>query len=122
MAAKAGLNRAILGKGWGGFLARLEQAARYHGARTYGAATVAYWFPQTWPELGNATLCVKARPACPTSACTPRSNAFNNRPRARVDRIQVVGFDGAGGFEIRPIAGHAAVAGAKSSARPPTSA
>ncbi|MEO3744494.1 transposase [Plantactinospora sp. B5E13] len=30
--AKAGLNRAILSKGWGGFLAALEHAARYHGA------------------------------------------------------------------------------------------
>jgi putative transposase len=29
---KAGLNRAILGKGWGGFLLKLEHAARYHGA------------------------------------------------------------------------------------------
>jgi putative transposase len=29
---KAGLNRAILGKGWGGFLLALEHAARYHGA------------------------------------------------------------------------------------------
>jgi putative transposase len=29
---KAGLNRAILSKGWGGFLLRLEHAARYHGA------------------------------------------------------------------------------------------
>jgi putative transposase len=30
---KTGLNRAILGKGWGGFLLRLEHAARYHGAQ-----------------------------------------------------------------------------------------
>ncbi|MEU4644638.1 transposase [Micromonospora sp. NPDC023814] len=30
---KAGLNRAILAKGWGGFLLRLEQVARYHGAQ-----------------------------------------------------------------------------------------
>jgi Transposase and inactivated derivatives len=30
--AKAGLNRAILGKGWSGFLLALEHAARYHGA------------------------------------------------------------------------------------------
>ncbi|MFU8874288.1 RNA-guided endonuclease InsQ/TnpB family protein [Micromonospora sp. SL4-19] len=29
---KAGLNRAILSKGWGGFLLKLEHAARYHGA------------------------------------------------------------------------------------------
>jgi putative transposase len=29
---KAGLNRAILSKGWGGFLTQLEYAARYHGA------------------------------------------------------------------------------------------
>jgi len=29
---KAGLNRAILSKGWGGFLLQLEHAARYHGA------------------------------------------------------------------------------------------
>ncbi|MEV4533729.1 transposase [Asanoa sp. NPDC049518] len=29
---KAGLNRAILAKGWGGFLLRLEHAARQHGA------------------------------------------------------------------------------------------
>jgi IS605 OrfB family transposase len=29
---KAGLNRAILHKGWGAFLLRLEHAARYHGA------------------------------------------------------------------------------------------
>jgi putative transposase len=29
---KAGLNRAILGKGWGGFLLALQHAARYHGA------------------------------------------------------------------------------------------
>lgn len=29
---KAGLNRAILAKGWGGFLCSLEHAARYHGA------------------------------------------------------------------------------------------
>jgi putative transposase len=29
---KAGLNRAILGKGWGGFLSTLDHAARYHGA------------------------------------------------------------------------------------------
>ncbi|WP_406045090.1 transposase [Micromonospora sp. NBC_00898] len=29
---KAGLNRAILAKGWGGFLLKLEHAARYHGA------------------------------------------------------------------------------------------
>jgi len=29
---KAGLNRAILAKGWGGFLPKLEHAARYHGA------------------------------------------------------------------------------------------
>ncbi|MER7009789.1 transposase [Dactylosporangium sp. NPDC000555] len=29
---KAGLNRAILDKGWGGFLLKLEHAARYHGA------------------------------------------------------------------------------------------
>jgi putative transposase len=29
---KAGLNRAILGKGWGGFLSALAHAARYHGA------------------------------------------------------------------------------------------
>jgi putative transposase len=29
---KAGLNRAILNKGWGGFLLKLERAARYHGA------------------------------------------------------------------------------------------
>jgi putative transposase len=29
---KAGLNRAILGKGWNGFLLALEHAARYHGA------------------------------------------------------------------------------------------
>lgn len=29
---KAGLNRAILGKGWGRFLSALEHAARYHGA------------------------------------------------------------------------------------------
>ncbi|GGM71223.1 hypothetical protein GCM10007977_086300 [Dactylosporangium sucinum] len=29
---KAGLNRAILGKGWGRFLLRLEHSARYHGA------------------------------------------------------------------------------------------
>ncbi|MFG2045269.1 RNA-guided endonuclease InsQ/TnpB family protein [Dactylosporangium sp. NPDC048998] len=29
---KAGLNRAILDKGWGGFLLALEHAARYHGA------------------------------------------------------------------------------------------
>lgn len=29
---KAGLNRAILGKGWGGFLQALQHAARYHGA------------------------------------------------------------------------------------------
>jgi putative transposase len=29
---KAGLNRAILGKGWGGFLCALAHAARYHGA------------------------------------------------------------------------------------------
>jgi putative transposase len=29
---KAGLNRAILNKGWGGFLAALEHTARYHGA------------------------------------------------------------------------------------------
>lgn len=28
---KAGLNRAILAKGWGGFLVKLEHAARYHG-------------------------------------------------------------------------------------------
>ncbi|MCW3818244.1 transposase [Micromonospora sp. DR5-3] len=31
--AKAGLNRAILAKGWGGFLLKLEHAARYHGAK-----------------------------------------------------------------------------------------
>ncbi|MFG3690559.1 RNA-guided endonuclease InsQ/TnpB family protein [Micromonospora sp. NPDC047740] len=31
--AKAGLNRAILSKGWGGFLLKLEHAARYHGAK-----------------------------------------------------------------------------------------
>lgn len=30
---KAGLNRAILDKGWGGFLRRLEHKARYHGAQ-----------------------------------------------------------------------------------------
>ncbi|MFG2040191.1 RNA-guided endonuclease InsQ/TnpB family protein [Dactylosporangium sp. NPDC048998] len=30
--AKAGLNRAILDKGWGGLLLALEHAARYHGA------------------------------------------------------------------------------------------
>ncbi|MGN9767350.1 RNA-guided endonuclease InsQ/TnpB family protein [Micromonospora sp. SD12] len=30
---KAGLNRAILAKGWGGFLLRLEHTARYHGAQ-----------------------------------------------------------------------------------------
>ncbi|OKI50295.1 RNA-guided endonuclease InsQ/TnpB family protein [Micromonospora sp. CB01531] len=30
---KAGLNRAILSKGWGGFLLKLEHAARYHGAK-----------------------------------------------------------------------------------------
>lgn len=30
---KAGLNRAILAKGWGGFLLKLEHAARYHGAK-----------------------------------------------------------------------------------------
>lgn len=30
---KAGLNRAILDKGWGGFLMALEHKARYHGAR-----------------------------------------------------------------------------------------
>ncbi|GAA4258474.1 RNA-guided endonuclease InsQ/TnpB family protein [Dactylosporangium darangshiense] len=30
--AKAGLNRSILGKGWGRFLLHLEHAARYHGA------------------------------------------------------------------------------------------
>jgi putative transposase len=29
---KAGLNRAILAKSWGGFLLRLQHAARYHGA------------------------------------------------------------------------------------------
>jgi putative transposase len=29
---KAGLNRSILNKGWGGFLLALEHAARYHGA------------------------------------------------------------------------------------------
>ncbi len=29
---KAGLNRAILNKGWGGFLLSLQHAARYHGA------------------------------------------------------------------------------------------
>jgi len=29
---KAGLNRAILAKGWGGFLLKLEHAARYHGS------------------------------------------------------------------------------------------
>lgn len=29
---KAGLNRSILGKGWGGFLHAVEHAARYHGA------------------------------------------------------------------------------------------
>ncbi|MBM0237693.1 transposase [Micromonospora sp. ATA32] len=29
---KAGLNRAILAKGWGGFVLKLEQASRYHGA------------------------------------------------------------------------------------------
>lgn len=29
---KAGLNRAILNKGWGGFLVALHHAARYHGA------------------------------------------------------------------------------------------
>jgi putative transposase len=29
---KAGLNRAILDKGWGGFLLALQNAARYHGA------------------------------------------------------------------------------------------
>ncbi|WP_230395611.1 RNA-guided endonuclease InsQ/TnpB family protein [Plantactinospora alkalitolerans] len=29
---KAGLNRAILNKGWGGFLLKLDYAARYHGA------------------------------------------------------------------------------------------
>lgn len=29
---KAGLNRVILAKGWGGFLAKLEHAARYHGS------------------------------------------------------------------------------------------
>lgn len=29
---KAGLNRAILAKGWGGFVSKLEHAARYHGA------------------------------------------------------------------------------------------
>ncbi|GAB3810235.1 RNA-guided endonuclease InsQ/TnpB family protein [Micromonospora zhanjiangensis] len=29
---KAGLNRAILAKGWGGFLLKVEHAARYHGA------------------------------------------------------------------------------------------
>jgi putative transposase len=28
---KAGLNRAILAKGWGGFLLRLEHVAGYHG-------------------------------------------------------------------------------------------
>ncbi|NJP30796.1 RNA-guided endonuclease InsQ/TnpB family protein [Micromonospora thermarum] len=32
VAAKAGLNRAILSKGWGEFLLRLEHSARYHGA------------------------------------------------------------------------------------------
>jgi len=32
VAQKAGLNRAILGKGWAGFLLALEHAARYHGA------------------------------------------------------------------------------------------
>lgn len=32
VAQKAALNRAILGKGWGGFLLKLEHAARYHGA------------------------------------------------------------------------------------------
>lgn len=31
-AQKAGLNRAILSKGWGGFLLALEHSARYHGA------------------------------------------------------------------------------------------
>ncbi|MFE9688321.1 RNA-guided endonuclease InsQ/TnpB family protein [Micromonospora sp. NPDC005806] len=30
---KAGLNRAILAKGWGGFLLKLEHAARYHGTK-----------------------------------------------------------------------------------------
>ncbi|MEU0153474.1 RNA-guided endonuclease InsQ/TnpB family protein [Micromonospora fulviviridis] len=30
---KAGLNRAILAKRWGGFLLKLEHAARYHGAK-----------------------------------------------------------------------------------------
>lgn len=30
--AKAGLNRSIMSKGWGGFLLKLEHAARYHGA------------------------------------------------------------------------------------------
>ncbi|MEU2613987.1 RNA-guided endonuclease TnpB family protein [Micromonospora sp. NPDC007271] len=30
---KAALNRAILSKGWGGFLRKLEHAARYHGAK-----------------------------------------------------------------------------------------
>ena len=29
---KAGLNRAILAKGWGGFILKLEHVARYHGA------------------------------------------------------------------------------------------
>lgn len=29
---KAGLNRSILGKGWGGLLLQLEHSARYHGA------------------------------------------------------------------------------------------
>jgi putative transposase len=30
---KAGLNRAILAKGWGAFIVKLEHVARYHGAQ-----------------------------------------------------------------------------------------
>ncbi|SCG69261.1 RNA-guided endonuclease InsQ/TnpB family protein [Micromonospora inositola] len=44
--AKAGLNRAILAKGWGGFLLALQNSARYHGATV-----------------------VKVHPACTSQTC-----------------------------------------------------
>lgn len=74
---KAGLNRAILSKGWGGFLVALEHAARYHGAAVVKVNPA--YTSQRCSRCGHVDAKSResqARFAC--TACSHRDNADVN--------------------------------------------
>ncbi|HEY2669038.1 MAG TPA: ATP-binding protein, partial [Rugosimonospora sp.] len=72
-------------------------------ARTHDAATVGYWFPPDVPAAVERNAAREGRSRVPDVGLYATLKRLQRPRRADgFDRLYVVRFDGAGGFDVRP--------------------